>query len=74
MSNEPTETVAVLNLTSVVGIVVCFAAAAVALFALPTLERQGISFETAFWMVSAVELVTVLGIIYFILNLHEERG
>ncbi|TKX80079.1 hypothetical protein [Halorubrum sp. SD626R] len=74
MSNEPTETVAVLNLTSVAGIVVCFAAAAVALFALPTLERQGISFETAFWMVSAVELVTVLGIIYFILNLHEERG
>ena len=74
MSNEPTETVAVLNITSVAGIVVCFAVAAAALFALPTLERQGIGFDTAFWIVSAVELLTALGIAYFVLNLHEERG
>lgn len=72
MTDDSTETVAVLNTTSAVGIGVCFLLAVVALFALPTLERQGIGFETAFWMVSAVELVTALGIIYFVLNLHEE--
>ena len=74
MSDDSTETIAVLNMTSVVGIVVCFVIAAGALFALPTLESRGIGFETAFWIVSAVELVTALGIIYFVLNLHEERG
>jgi len=74
MSDDSNETVAVLNTTSVVGIGVCFALAVVALFALPTIEERGVGFETAFWIVSAVELVTALGIIYFVLNLHEERG
>jgi len=74
MSNEPTETVAVLNTTSVVGIAVCFVLAAAALFALPAVQARGVSFDTAFWIVSAVELVAALGIVYFILNLHEERG
>jgi len=74
MTDDSEETVAVLNTTSVVGIGVCFLIAAGALFALPTLESRGIGFETAFWIVSAVELVTAVGIIYFVLNLHEERG
>lgn len=74
MTDDSAETVAVLNTTSVVGIGVCFLIAAGALFALPTLESSGIGFETAFWIVSAVELVTAVGIIYFVLNLHEERG
>ena len=74
MSNESTETVAVLNTTSAVGVGVCFVLASAALFALPTLERQGFGFETAFWMVSAVELLAAFGIAYFVLNLHEERG
>jgi hypothetical protein len=74
MSDDATQTVAVLNVTSVVGIAVCFVLAAAALFALPTLENRGIGFDTAFWMVSAVELVAALGIGYFVINLHEERG
>ncbi|WP_244629357.1 hypothetical protein [Halorubrum sp. PV6] len=74
MSDDANETVAVLNTGSVVGIVVCFVLAAAALFALPTLQRYGVGFTVAFWSVSAVELFTALGIIYFILNLHEERG
>jgi hypothetical protein len=74
MSDDSKKTVAVLNMTSVVGIVVCFIVAAAALFALPTIEGRGVGFETAFWMVSAVELVAAFGIIYFVLNLHEERG
>ncbi|QKY16016.1 hypothetical protein [Halorubrum sp. CBA1229] len=74
MSDESTETVAVLNTTSVVGIAVCFVLAVAALFALPTVQSRGVSFDTAFWIVSAVELVTALGIAYFVLNLHEERG
>lgn len=74
MTDDATETVAVLNTTSVVGIAVCFILASAALFALPTLERQGFGFETAFWMVSAVELLAAFGIAYFVLNLHEERG
>jgi cytochrome c biogenesis protein CcdA len=44
-----------------------------ALFALPTLQRLGLGFNTAFWLISAVELATALGIIYFIFNLHEEH-
>jgi hypothetical protein len=74
MSDDPTDTVPVLNTGSVVGIVVCFVLATAALFALPTLQRYGVDFTVAFWTVSAVELFTALGIIYFILNLHEERG
>jgi hypothetical protein len=74
MTDDDTEPVAVLNITSVVGIGVCFVIAAVALFALPTIESRGVDFTTAFWLVSAVELVTAIGIIYFILNLHEERA
>ena len=74
MTDDATETVAVLNTTSAVGVGVCFVLASAALCALPTLERQGFAFETAFWMVSAVELLAALGIAYFVLNLHEERG
>jgi hypothetical protein len=74
MSDEPTETVAVLNITSVVGIAVCFVVAAAALFALPTVQARGVGFDTAFWIVSGVELVAAFGIVYFVLNLHEERG
>jgi len=74
MSDESTETVAVLNTTSVVGIAVCFVLAVAALFALPTVQSRGVGFDTAFWIISAVELITALGIAYFVLNLHEERG
>ncbi|OYR38504.1 hypothetical protein DJ82_11920 [Halorubrum sp. Ib24] len=74
MSDDIDESVAVLNVRSVVGIVVCFVVAAGALFALPTLQNQGLEFSTAFWLISAVELVTALGIAYFVLNLHEERA
>jgi hypothetical protein len=73
MTDDAHESVAVLNTTSVVGIAVCFVLAAVALFALPTLQSRGIGFTTAFWIVSAVELLTAFGIIYFIFNLHEEH-
>lgn len=72
MTDDSHDTVAVLNTTSVVGIGVCFVLAAAALFALPTLQRFGLGFTTAFWLISAVELATALGIIYFIFNLHEE--
>ncbi|WP_280588129.1 hypothetical protein [Halorubrum sp. Boch-26] len=75
MSDESNETVAVLNTTSVVGIAVCFVLAVAALFALPTVQaRGGVGFDTAFWIISAVELVAALGIAYFVINLHEERG
>jgi hypothetical protein len=74
MTDDSEETVAVLNTTSVVGIGVCFLIAAAALFALPTLESRGFGFETAFWIVSGIELVAAFGIAYFVLNLHEERG
>ena len=73
MSDDPDESVAVLNVQSVVGIVVCFVAAAGVLFALPTLRNWGLGFSVAFWLISAVELATALGIAYFVLNLHEER-
>ena len=74
MSDTPETEVAVLNIQSAVGIGVSFAIAAAALFALPTLQNTGIGFNTAFWIVSAVELVTALAIAYFVLNLHETRG
>lgn len=72
MSDDPEDDVAVLNLRSVVGIVVSFVVAAVALFALPTIQSQGAGFDTAFWIVSGIELVTALAIVYFVLNLHDE--
>ena len=74
MTDDQHESVAVLNLRSVVGIAVCFVVAAVALFALPVLRSRGIGFDAAFWLIAAVELITALGIAYFILNLHEERA
>jgi hypothetical protein len=74
MSDDPADSVAVLNVRSVVGIVVCFVVAAGALVAMPALRSQGLGFSEAFWLVSAVELVTALGIAYFVLNLHEERA
>ena len=74
MTDEPHDTVAVLNTTSVAGIAVCAVLAVAALFSLPTLQDLGLSFDTAFWLASAIELLTAIGIAYFVLNLHEERA
>jgi hypothetical protein len=74
MTDEPPESVAVLNTYSVVGIAVCAVLAVAALFSLPTLQEAGLSFGTAFWLAAGIELVTALGIAYFVLNLHEERA
>ena len=73
MSDDIDEPIAVLNVQSVVGIAVCFVVAASALFALPTLRNWGLEFSVAFWLISAVELVTALGIAYFVLNLQQEH-
>jgi hypothetical protein len=73
MTDESSDSVAVLNTYSVVGIAVCAVLAVAALFSLPTLQDLGLSFDAAFWLAAAVELVTALGIAYFVLNLHEER-
>jgi len=73
MTDTPETEVTVLNVRSAVGIGVSFVIAAAALFALPTLQDTGLGFTTAFWLVSAVELVTALAIAYFVLNLHERR-
>jgi hypothetical protein len=45
-----------------VGIVVLALAAGVALFGLPALRAVGMSFQTAFWSIAAVQLVAALGI------------
>jgi hypothetical protein len=42
----------------------------VALFALPTLQDAGLSFEVAFWSLAAIELLTALGAGYAVLNLR----
>ncbi len=44
------------------GIVVLALAASVALFGLPALRAVGMSFQTAFWSIAAVQLVAALGI------------
>ncbi|ESS06916.1 MAG: hypothetical protein A07HB70_00885 [uncultured archaeon A07HB70] len=44
------------------GIVVLALAAGVALFGLPALRAVGMSFQTAFWSIAAVQLVAALGI------------
>jgi nitrogen fixation/metabolism regulation signal transduction histidine kinase len=52
-----------------VGIVALTLAATVALFGLPVLLDTGMSFETAFWTIAAVELVAALGIVVLVFRL-----
>lgn len=71
MTDEP-DTPAVLNVWAAVGLAVSFIVGVSGLFVLPWLRSQGLSFTVAFVGVLFVELVAVLGVTFFALNLYDE--
>ncbi|SFR37956.1 MULTISPECIES: hypothetical protein [Halorubrum] len=72
MSATNTEQPAVLNTRSVVGLAVCAVIALVGIFVIPTLREPAGGFNTLFWTMAALELLAMVGVVYFVLNLHEE--
>jgi len=61
-----------LNRWAVAGLAVSVAIAAGALFVLPWLQSQGISFGVGFWSIVAVEFLAALAVAFFALNLRQE--
>ncbi|PSQ55884.1 hypothetical protein BRD22_07810 [Halobacteriales archaeon SW_8_68_21] len=72
MTNTNTEQSPVLRTRSVVGIAVCVVTAFVGIFLIPTLQEPGGGFNVRFWTMAALELLAMVGVVYFVLNLHEE--
>ncbi|QAU14366.1 hypothetical protein EKH57_08330 [Halorubrum sp. BOL3-1] len=61
-----------LNTRSVVGIAVCLVTALAGIFVIPTLQEPAGEFNVLFWTMAAMELLAMGGVVYFVLNLHEE--
>ena len=71
MTDTNTEQTPVLNTRSVVGLAVCLVIALSGIFLIPTFESRA-GFGVTFWGMAAMELLAMLGVAYFVLNLHEE--
>ncbi|MDB2282091.1 hypothetical protein [Halorubrum ezzemoulense] len=72
MTDTTTEQPPVLRTRSVVGLAACVVTALVGIFLIPTLQEPGGGFNARFWAMAALELVAMIGVVYFVLNLHEE--
>ena len=72
MTDTPTEQPPVLNTRSVVGLGVCALTALVGIFLIPTLQEPSGGLNVRFWTMAALELLAMGGVVYFVLNLHEE--
>jgi hypothetical protein len=59
-----------LNRWAIAGLAVSVFVAAAALFVLPWLQSQGVSFGLGFWSIVAVEFLAALATAFFALNLH----
>ncbi|MGM0448442.1 MAG: hypothetical protein ACQERM_09370 [Methanobacteriota archaeon] len=71
MTTTNTEETPVLNKRSVVGLAVCLVIALAGIFLIPTFESRA-GFGVTFWTMAALELLAMVGVAYFVLNLHEE--
>lgn len=71
MTDTTTEQPPVLRTRSVVGLAVCLAIALAGIFVIPGFESRA-GFGVTFWTMAALELLAMLGVAYFVLNLHEE--
>ncbi|OTE99735.1 MULTISPECIES: hypothetical protein [unclassified Halorubrum] len=74
MTDTTTEQPPVLRTRSVVGLAACVVTALVGIFLIPTLQEPGGGFNARFWTMAALELVAMIGVVYFVLNLHEESN
>jgi hypothetical protein len=74
MNNDVTDSVAVLNLWAVAGLVVAGILGFGALFLMPTLRGRGVSVSTAFLLITALEGVAALIAIVAVRRLHTEKG
>jgi hypothetical protein len=72
MTDTNTEQPPVLNTRSVVGLGACAAVALVGIFLIPTLQEPSGGLNARFWAMAALELLAMGGVVYFVLNLHEE--
>lgn len=61
-----------LNRWAVAGLLLSVAVAVVALFLLPWLRSQGVSFGVGFWSIAAVEFVAAISAAYFVFNLRDD--
>jgi hypothetical protein len=71
MTDTNTEETPVLKTRSVVGLGVCLVVALAGIFLIPTFESRA-GFGVTFWTMAALELLAMVGVAYFVLNLHEE--
>ncbi|MDB2236476.1 hypothetical protein [Halorubrum ezzemoulense] len=71
MTDTNTQQTPVLNTRSVVGLAVCLVIALSGIFLIPTFESRA-GFGVTFWTMAAMELLAMVGVAYFVLNLHEE--
>ncbi|TKX74010.1 hypothetical protein EXE46_11305 [Halorubrum sp. GN11_10-6_MGM] len=71
MAHTDTEQPPALRTRSVVGLAVCLVTALAGIFVIPTLEGRA-GFGPTFWGMAAMELLAMVGVAYFVLNLHEE--
>ncbi|KOX96494.1 MULTISPECIES: hypothetical protein [Halorubrum] len=72
MTDTPTEQPPVTNTRSVVGLAACAVIALVGIFLIPTLQEPSGGLNVRFWTMVALELLAMVGVVYFVLNLHEE--
>ena len=71
MTDTNTEQPPAMKTSSVVGLAVCLVVALAGIFLIPTFESRA-GFGVTFWTMAAVELLAMVGVAYFVLNLHEE--
>ncbi|MEZ3164827.1 hypothetical protein ABNG03_17930 [Halorubrum sp. RMP-47] len=71
MTDTNAQQTPVLNMRSVVGLAVCLVIALSGIFLIPTFESRA-GFGVTFWTMAAMELLAMVGVAYFVLNLHEE--
>ena len=71
MTDTDTQEAPPLNTRSVVGLGVCLVIALAGIFLIPTFESRA-GFGVTFWTMAALELLAMVGVAYFVLNLHEE--
>ncbi|MFW6000136.1 MAG: hypothetical protein ACOCPY_01630 [Halorubrum sp.] len=72
MTDTTTEQPPELRTRSVVGIAACITVALVGIFLIPTLSEPVEGVNVRFWTMVALELLAMAGVVYFVLNLHEE--
>ena len=71
MTDTNTEQPPAMKTSSVVGLAVCLVVALAGIFLIPTFESRA-GFGVTFWTMAAVELLAMVGVAYFVLNLHDE--